>query len=261
MRKLIAQPRVFLQQVIALQRLQKDAAHLLAVPGLGDVAVDMAHVDRFDQHIHIGISRHDDRHRQGRDLLGSLEKLKARQLGHPLVSDDDRHTLLRQDRKPLLCRLSRQNPKAFAKIKAKGVQVIGLVVHDQHRQRLRIKAKPRAGRLPTARFNIRPRHRGGRYQSTRQLTTRPTTSVASRAAPAKPSSGRNLPQTARLALRERSEPSPNGSSCTSRTVGTIAKPPVTHFANGRNHCQTAHRPLGEGSEPSRRGCIPSRARV
>jgi hypothetical protein len=116
--------------------LQQHPAQLFAVPRLGDVAIDVPAVDRLDQHIHVGVGGHDDRHRQRRQRLGFFEKLQAGQLGHPLIRHDHRHPLARQDLEPFLRRLRGQDAKAFAKVEAKGVQVVGLVIDHQHRQRL-----------------------------------------------------------------------------------------------------------------------------
>ena len=45
----------------------EDAAHLLGVPRLGDVAVDLAEVDRLDQHVDVGERGEDDADRVGPD--------------------------------------------------------------------------------------------------------------------------------------------------------------------------------------------------
>ena len=61
----------------ALDRLGQDAAQLLGVPRLGDVAVERPEVDRLDQHVDVGERGEDDADRVGADLARRLEQLEA----------------------------------------------------------------------------------------------------------------------------------------------------------------------------------------
>ena len=118
----------------ALDGVGQDAAQLLRVPGLGDVAVDAAEVDRLDQHVDVGERGDDDADRVGAHLARRLQQLEAGHPRHALVGHDrPRRRAARPAPAPLRrCRPSR-SLKALAEVEPERVQVVGLVVDDQHR--------------------------------------------------------------------------------------------------------------------------------
>ncbi len=75
---------------------------LLAVPGLGDVAVDAAQVDRLDQHVDVGEGGEDDADGVGADVAHGLQQLEAGHARHALVGDHHRDVLVAGDLQRLL---------------------------------------------------------------------------------------------------------------------------------------------------------------
>jgi len=106
--ELLLEPAVLPQEREALDRVGEDAAQLLRVPGLGDVAVDAPQVDRLDQHVDVGEGGHDDPHRVGADLSRRLQQIEAGHPRHPLIGDDDRHVLAARQRQRLLAAAGQQ---------------------------------------------------------------------------------------------------------------------------------------------------------
>ena len=132
-RELLLQAAVLAQQREALDGVGEHAAHLLGVPGLGDVAVDAAQVDRLDEDVDVGERGHDDPHRVGADLARGLQQIEAGHPRHPLVGDDHRHVLRARQRQRLFAAAGQQKLEGAAEIEPERVQVVGLVVDHQHR--------------------------------------------------------------------------------------------------------------------------------
>jgi hypothetical protein len=132
LRELLLQAAVVAQQREALDRVRHDAAELLRVPGLRDVAVDAAQVDGLDQHVDVGEGRDDDAGCVGAQLADRLEQLEPRHLGHPLIRDDDGDVVLLGQRERLFSAVRQQELEALAEVEADRVQVVLLVVDDEH---------------------------------------------------------------------------------------------------------------------------------
>ena len=73
LRKLIQQAAILAHQVKALHRVHQDPTQLLAVPGLGDIAVDAAQAYGLYEHIHVGKGRDDNSHGIGADVAHSAQ--------------------------------------------------------------------------------------------------------------------------------------------------------------------------------------------
>ena len=82
------EPVLLHDQVVPLDGLTDDDFELFGVPGLGDVAEDVALVDRVDDGVDIGVSREQEPGRLGADGPRLLEDLDAGHAGHPLVGED-----------------------------------------------------------------------------------------------------------------------------------------------------------------------------
>ena len=82
------EPALFLLQLAPLQRVPHQQQHFRVVPGLGDVAVDLAAVDGADDLGHVGVAGQQDTQGVRMVLAGALEELGAVHLGHAHVRDD-----------------------------------------------------------------------------------------------------------------------------------------------------------------------------
>ena len=141
--QLALQAAVLAQQVEALDGLHDDALQLLAVPGLGHVAVDAAEVDRLDQHLDVGEGGDDDAHRVGADVAQGLQQIQAGHLRHALVGDHHRDVLGPGQLQRLLGAVRQPQREHLAEVEAERVQVVGLVVHHQDGEFAQIQARDR----------------------------------------------------------------------------------------------------------------------
>ena len=82
------QPVPFDDQVVPLHGLTNHGFQLFRLPGLGDVAEDMALVDRVDDGVDIGVSGEEEPRGLRADGLRPMEDLHAGHAGHPLVRED-----------------------------------------------------------------------------------------------------------------------------------------------------------------------------
>ena len=145
------EPPVLAQQVEALDRVLQDAAHLLRVPRLGDVAVDLAEVDRLDQHVDVGERGEDDADRVGRDARAT-----SRSSSRPVIFGMrwsvtiDRDVLLREDRQRLGAAGRGQDVERLPEVEPEGVEVVLLVVDDEDRIALHVERHARAQRVTCA---------------------------------------------------------------------------------------------------------------
>ena len=99
--QLLDEALVLARQVEPLDRVLQDAADLLGLPRLGDVAVDLAEVDRLDEDVDVGERGEDDADRVGAELARLAQHLEARHLRHPLVGDDHGDVVIREHRERL----------------------------------------------------------------------------------------------------------------------------------------------------------------
>ncbi len=118
--------------MVALQGLVHDGLHLAAVPGLEHVAVHVSEPDGLHEHILVPKGREDDAHGVGAHLPGVAQKLGAGHLRHTLVGDDHRHLVLAQNFQPRGAGQGRVQVEGLSEIEAEGVQVVLLVVHQEH---------------------------------------------------------------------------------------------------------------------------------
>ena len=132
-RELLGEAPVLAHQREALDRVREDAAQLLRVPRLGDVAVDAPEVDRLDQHVDVRERGDDDADRVGADLARRLQQVEAGHLRHALVGDDRGDVFRPRQRQRLLAAAREQQLEAAPEVEAERVQVVRLVVDDQHR--------------------------------------------------------------------------------------------------------------------------------
>ena len=118
-------------QVEPLDRVLQHAADLLRVPRLGDVAIDLAEVDRLDQHVDVGERGEDDADRVGLARAHLAQQLDAGHLRHALVGDDDRDLLAVEDAERLGATARGQDVERLAEVEPERVEVVLLVVDDQ----------------------------------------------------------------------------------------------------------------------------------
>jgi hypothetical protein len=124
---------VLARQVVAIERVLQDAADLLGVPRLGDVAVDLPERDGLDQDVDVGEGGQDDADRVGPQLLGLLQQLEAGHLRHALIGDDHRDVALAQHLERLGAAGRADDVEHLPEVEAEGVQVVLLVIDDQDR--------------------------------------------------------------------------------------------------------------------------------
>ena len=110
------------------------AAHLLRVPRLGDVAVDLPEVDRLDQHVDVGERGEDDADRVGADARAPpCSSSRPVIFGMRWSVTIDRDVVLREDAPAPRRRCSRSGClNVCAEVEPEGVEVVLLVVDDQH---------------------------------------------------------------------------------------------------------------------------------
>ena len=100
--KLFGQAAILAHQMEALDRLDEDAAQLLAVPRLGHVAIDTPEIDGLDQHVHIGEGGHDDADGVRPHLANRAQQFETAHAWHALVGDHHGHVMLARQRQRLL---------------------------------------------------------------------------------------------------------------------------------------------------------------
>ena len=136
--ELLGEPLVLALQIEPLDRVLEDAADLLRVPRLRDVAIDLPEVDRLDEHVDIGERGQDDADRLGLARLDLAEQLDAGHLRHPLIGDDHGDFLLVEDLQRLGATARRQDVERLAEVEPKRVEVVLLVVDDEDRIALHV---------------------------------------------------------------------------------------------------------------------------
>ncbi len=82
------QPVLLDDQVVVLDGLADHGPQLVGIPGLGEVAEDVALVDRVDHGPDVGVGGEQQPGRLGTDDLGLPQQLDARHPRHPLVGQD-----------------------------------------------------------------------------------------------------------------------------------------------------------------------------
>jgi hypothetical protein len=122
--ELLGEAPVLAHQREALHRVGEHAAQLLGVPGLGDVAVDAAEVDRLDQHVDVRERGDDDADRVGADLARRLQEVEAGHLRHALVGDDRGDVFRPRERQRFLAAAREQQLEAAPEVEPERVQVV-----------------------------------------------------------------------------------------------------------------------------------------
>ena len=106
-------------------------AQLLAVPRLGDVAVDAPEVDGLDQHVDVGEGGDDDADGVRADRAQGLQQVQAGHARHALVGHDDRDVFRAGQLQRLLAAVGQPQGEHLAEVEAERVQVVRLVVDDE----------------------------------------------------------------------------------------------------------------------------------
>ena len=137
------QPPLFQFQRLALQGVAHQQQDVGIVPGLGDVAVDLALVDGVDGGGHVGITGEQQTHRVGRAGPDGLQEMGAVHLGHAHVRDHQIHRFPGQQRQALGAAAGGEDAIALGTEQpAQGVQDVGFVVDEKNRGRLGCGSSP-----------------------------------------------------------------------------------------------------------------------
>jgi hypothetical protein len=123
---------VLLLQMEALDRTAQRQAHVVARPGLAEVPVEEAVVDRLAERRHIRVAGDEDVDRIGTHVLRGGEELKPRHPRHLLVGDDDGNGLLAQDLQSLRAALREEQRVIPSEVEAEDVEVVALVVDHEN---------------------------------------------------------------------------------------------------------------------------------
>jgi hypothetical protein len=127
------QPLVLVLEMVHLDRSAERESELGRLPGLGDVAVDPARVDRFDEDADVGVAGQDDPDEARPPLHAAGEQLETRHPGHALIGHDHRHLRGGEDLERSRTVLRAEDLEVAAKAEPEGREDVGLVVHDEDR--------------------------------------------------------------------------------------------------------------------------------
>jgi len=111
----------------------------LLVPGLGDVAVDLAEVDGLDEDVGVGVGGEDDPDGIGAQRARFAHELEPGHLGHALIAHDHRDVVLFEQPQRLVPRYPAVRIwKDALEVEAEGVEVVALVIDDEDREASKI---------------------------------------------------------------------------------------------------------------------------
>ena len=106
---------------------------LFFAPGLDEVAADLAAVDRLDHRADVRVGRQDHANDVGEPLLDGGAELGAGHLGHPLIGQQHRDRLARQDLQRLAPRAGGDDAEPVLEPETERVQVARVVVDVEDR--------------------------------------------------------------------------------------------------------------------------------
>src|SRR5207249_4812645 len=104
----------------------------LALPRLGDVAVDAARVDRAHDRVDVGVAREHDAVGVGADLHRASEELDAAHRRHSLVGDDDGRVVRLEELEAAGPAVGGQQRELVAVVEGEGAEDVRLVVDHDH---------------------------------------------------------------------------------------------------------------------------------
>ena len=130
--ELVDEAGVLARQMERLDRTAQRQTELLALPRLGDVAVDAARVDRPHDRVDVGVAGEHDAVGVGPDLHRPREELDTAHDRHPLVRDDDGRVVRFEELEPARAALGRQHRELVAVVELEGAEDVRLVVDQDH---------------------------------------------------------------------------------------------------------------------------------
>ncbi len=179
-RELLAEPPVLAHRGEGGDRLPEDDGELLRVPGLLEVALDRAGVERVDEHREIRVGRQEDADRVRSPLFGPFQELDAAHPGHALIADDDRRVEpLEQVQRGLPAERVVERER-LPEGEPERVQVVLFVVDDEDFERPPVEITHRGG---CSRTTDSPRRTPDRRRASRRTTQPPRTAPTRAAKP------------------------------------------------------------------------------
>ena len=130
--QLFEERRAFRLQGVRLDRTPHREPHVLGLPGLRNVAIDVAVVDGVTERLGVAVGRHQDADRAAVELTHLAQKLRALDLGHLVVGEHDRDGMLSEQRQALARARRREHGEVTAEGQLEDAQVVGFVVHVEH---------------------------------------------------------------------------------------------------------------------------------
>ena len=131
--ELLDQAGVLAGEMEHLDRPPQRDPKLVVLPGLGDVAVDAAAVDRLDERADVGVAGEHDAHRVRTDLHRARQELRAAHARHALVGDDHRGVGAIEQLERRRAAVGRHDLELVAVVEPEELQDVGLVVDDDDR--------------------------------------------------------------------------------------------------------------------------------
>ncbi len=126
--------RVLGGEPVGLERALHVEAQLVGVPGLLDVAVDVAFVHRVHDRVQVRVAGEHDAHGAGLDRDGALQELGAAHAGHHLVHDHERDFLALEDLDARAAVAGGEHAVVVAEGELDRLEDRRLVVDDQDRE-------------------------------------------------------------------------------------------------------------------------------
>ena len=119
------------EQLVLVGRLADGPLQLVGIPGLEDVAEDVAFVDGVDHRLDVGIAGEEHPDGVGVEAAGVAQELVARHAGHPLIGEDEVDVLAAEDLQRLVAALGRQDAVRAMELVAQALEHVLFVVDDQ----------------------------------------------------------------------------------------------------------------------------------